>query len=205
MKLRSESNLVGSRYEATLTVEEFTVAEEQSFAQYGEFEVEIGGTFSGSVSRPEQTNTTVVLSGGGFSSAATAVPVIDGFGRITGVTVVDAGADYSSAPSVSFTGDGQGAAATAVVSGGIVTAINVTSQGYGYHVTPVNVNFNLGAAKRRIKSEFPIKQVFDLRDYADADARAKVWIDTLITRITTAKREWLDREAPLKSYNVTTI
>lgn len=57
-------------------------------------------------------------------------------GQIVGVTVVSGGAGYSSAPTVTFRGNGTGAAATAYVSGGVVTKIEMnnttTALGSGY-------------------------------------------------------------------------
>jgi hypothetical protein len=72
-----------------------------------------------------------------MSRQATAVPLIAGLGdgmgpRVLSITVTDGGAGYTTAPAVTITdptGSGTGAAATAVISGGIVTAINVTNNG----------------------------------------------------------------------------
>jgi hypothetical protein len=56
---------------------------------------------------------------------------------VISVAVVDGGANYDAAPTVTFSGGGgQGAAAEAVVEGGVVTAINVTDGGYGYISAP---------------------------------------------------------------------
>ena len=53
-------------------------------------------------------------------------------GAIHRIRVVSGGSGYASAPTVNISGDGTGAAATAVISGGVVTAINMTSVGSGY-------------------------------------------------------------------------
>lgn len=49
------------------------------------------------------------------------------------------------------------------------------------------VNFTLPVRHRRIPSDFPIKQIFDLVDYADADKMAKFYADTINKRIKDAK------------------
>lgn len=58
--------------------------------------------------------------------------VITGTG---GMTIVG-GTGYTVAPTITFHGTGSGAAATATVSGGVITAINVTTGGSGYNVPP---------------------------------------------------------------------
>lgn len=58
-------------------------------------------------------------------------------GAIYRIKVTSGGAGYTSAPTVSFEGNGSGAAATAVVSGGVVTSIVVTSIGSGYNYAKV--------------------------------------------------------------------
>lgn len=60
------------------------------------------------------------------------------------ITVTKGGSGYTSAPTVSFSGGGgTGAAATAVVTNGVVTAINVTNGGSGYTSAPT-VSFSGG-------------------------------------------------------------
>jgi hypothetical protein len=53
-------------------------------------------------------------------------------GAIHRVKLINAGSGYASAPTVTITGDGTGATATATISGGVVTAINMTTVGSGY-------------------------------------------------------------------------
>lgn len=65
-------------------------------------------------------------------------------GTIGGVTVTAGGAGFTSTPSITFTnavGDtGTGAAATATVTSGVITAINMTNWGQGYGARPtVNI------------------------------------------------------------------
>lgn len=57
-------------------------------------------------------------------------------GAVTAITVVDGGAHYTAAPTVTIGGPGTGATATATVANGVVTAVNVTGGGSGYTVAP---------------------------------------------------------------------
>jgi len=85
----------------------------------------------------------VTINGNGLG--AEAVATVDGNGAITGITVTNPGSGYTVA-TISITGSGTGAAATAVgnLSGGSVTAVNVTSPGGGY--TSPTVAFTGGTA-----------------------------------------------------------
>lgn len=66
--------------------------------------------------------------------------------KITALSLTNAGAGYTSAPSVTITGGGgSGATATATVAGGIVTGFTVTSQGSGY-TSPPTVSISGGGA-----------------------------------------------------------
>lgn len=58
------------------------------------------------------------------------------------IEVTAPGSSYETAPTVTITGDGTGATATAVVSGGAVTAVNVTAKGTDY--TIVDITFSGG-------------------------------------------------------------
>ena len=58
-------------------------------------------------------------------------------GKIYRVAVTNGGVGYDSTPTVSIKGNGSGATATAVVTGGVVTAVNITAQGSGYSVAYV--------------------------------------------------------------------
>jgi len=70
--------------------------------------------------------------GGGFITINQALKAPTGFG-IPGITVTASGSGYFAPPYITFSGgSGSGATASAVVSGGKVTAINITSPGSGY-------------------------------------------------------------------------
>lgn len=86
-------------------------------------------------------------------------------GTIGGVTVNNGGTNYTS-PSVSFTnaaGDttGSGAAATAVVSGGVITAINMTNWGVNYTAQPT-INITDGAGTGASASATLLSNVLDI-------------------------------------------
>jgi len=86
------------------------------------------------------TATSVLSVYGNFSitvgTVATATAEISG-GVVSKVTIVNGGAFYTTAPSVSFSGGGgTGAAATATISGGVVTEISITNGGSGYTTLP---------------------------------------------------------------------
>lgn len=58
-------------------------------------------------------------------------------GKVVEVGVANAGTGYTEVPAVTFTGGGgSGAAATATISGGVVTAITVTNNGSSYENVP---------------------------------------------------------------------
>ena len=68
-------------------------------------------------------------------------------GQILNVAVTAGGTGYSSAPTVTITGDGDSAEATATISGGEVVKVEMTNRGSGY--TYADVSFSSGAAAAR--------------------------------------------------------
>ena len=80
------------------------------------------------------TTATVTLTGGGYTTAATATATIVG-GVITASTRT-AGAGYTTNPTVTITGDGTGATAKAIMTGAGLGAITVTNGGSGYIAAP---------------------------------------------------------------------
>jgi hypothetical protein len=65
----------------------------------------------------------------GAGATATANTIV---GFVIGATITNGGSGYTSAPTVTISGNGTGAAATATLTDGVVTGINVTSAGSGY-------------------------------------------------------------------------
>jgi hypothetical protein len=87
-------------------------------------------------------------------------------GAVTSVTISNAGANYASAPTVTFTGGGgSGAAATAVVSGGVLTGISMISGGSGYTSAPI-VTFG---GLRRMRSGFVLRNAANAATYGTAN------------------------------------
>ena len=79
-----------------------------------------------------------------FSSTAPGVPVFSRSGGLSPhIVVTNGGSGYSTPPAVSFTGgSGSGATAAAIVVGGVVTQVLLTSAGSGYLASDVvTVNF----------------------------------------------------------------
>jgi len=60
-------------------------------------------------------------------------PYVDGY--VDTITVNQGGSGYTSAPTVTITGSGTGAVATASITNGIVTGISVSAEGSGYDAT----------------------------------------------------------------------
>ena len=58
---------------------------------------------------------------------------------MTGVTVTSAGSGYIYPPEVTITGDGIGARAFAIISGGVITAITVYELGVNYTIASVSI------------------------------------------------------------------
>ena len=204
MRIQKEIINADGRYQAQLSVLALSAAEEELFEQFGEPSISLGGTFTDTVSRPGQTTTTITITGGGGSGAA-ATTLIDAYGVVTGFTITAPGTGYTSVPTVTVVGDGTGATGTAVLTSTALTSITLTAGGRGYHVTPVTVDFILADKSRNLPSEFPVKQVFDLQDYTDADIRAKVWLDAIEARISAIKADYISRSSPLESFTVTTL
>jgi hypothetical protein len=86
---------------------------------------------------------TVTLAGGGVNPVATAATgtavVNTSLGLVSSITIGGPNNSYASPPTVTFTNTGtggSGAAATAVISGGVVTNFIITNAGSGYTSTP---------------------------------------------------------------------
>lgn len=84
----------------------------------------------GTVSVTDGTYSWNQSTGNPGSRATATANVISGF--VVGATVTVGGSGYSSAPTVTITGNGTGAAATATVSSGAVSGITITNAGSGY-------------------------------------------------------------------------
>lgn len=80
-------------------------------------------------------------------------------GAVAYITVTNGGSGYASAPSVSISGGGTNAAATAAVSGGVVTGVSVTNCGVGYSNPTVSFSGGggSGAAASAVLTEIKSK------------------------------------------------
>lgn len=67
------------------------------------------------------------------------------------------------------------------------------------------VDFDLPTEQRRLISDFPLVKYFDLDDDADADVQAKVYVDHIVSLITTAKTTLLSNVSDFAGETVTTI
>lgn len=127
----------------------------------------------------------------GAGTGATATAYTNAAGAITSVVVDNPGSGYTTAPAISFSGYatnntttsiGTGATATAVVSGGKITAINVTAGGSGYPTTyeravgkwrrEYEINLPPTRLQNNTASNFPIVRYADvLLMAAEADLK----------------------------------
>lgn len=69
----------------------------------------------------------------------------------------------------------------------------------------IEVDYTLPDKHRRIASDFPITQIFDLNDASDADVNAQVFADELKTRIQAAKQYLVVQGAPFIGETITTV
>ena len=84
-------------------------------------------------------------------------------------------------------------------------AIEITDGGEGYDLNPVPITFTLNPASRRLKTDSPFKEVFDLQDTSDADAYAKLWVDTIRARCVSAKHTLIAQTSSFDGETVTTV
>ena len=87
------------------------------------------------------------INGGG---GATGFVTIGGNG-LNGLAVTNGGTNYTSQPQVQIIGDGTGAQAVAVLSGGVVSSLNLTNPGQGYTVALVAITGGNNAANATVE------------------------------------------------------
>lgn len=100
-----------------------------------------GANFTGAHGAASVANVSLPSSTG---KGAAAVARVNADGSIHSIAVLAGGAGYQSAPDVHISGNGHGAEATAVLLGGSVASIAVTTKGQGYvpRAIPMAVRFN---------------------------------------------------------------
>lgn len=118
-------------------------------------------------------------------------------GGVGGVVVTAGGTSYSAAPTVTITGGGgTGAAASAVVTAGVITAINMTNWGAGY-TGPVTVGITDGTGSGAAATGTVLLNVLDLLSVAilnGNDRRTLGWLPftafQAFCRAYTVTRQW---------------
>ena len=94
-----------------------------------------------------ETPTVISITGTTTGSGATATFTTDPIGRILTAVVVVGGTGYTAGAKISIsTLTGSGAILTPVISGGVVTALTITSAGIGYNAVSDIVNIYVGGA-----------------------------------------------------------
>ena len=96
---------------------------------------------------------TVAFSGGSGTGAAGTAVLTNG--RLTSITITNAGSGYSTAPTIAITGGGgSGATAVATVAGGAVTAIAITNAGVGKSILVTdNTSYPSGDSRSSVNIE----------------------------------------------------
>ncbi len=131
---------------------------------------------------------------------------VDGDGGVTSMTVIDAGNFDAIVDDPIALGGGTGSGFTVSAAGNWgISSVAISNGGTGYHVSPVVVDFTLQTATRRMKTDFPVKQVFDLEDDIDSDVMAKVWASTIADRLTAAKDQLIGLSSPFEGETVVTV
>jgi hypothetical protein len=106
----------------------------------------------------------------------------DHTGLLDYIILHDGGTGYATPPTVYILGDGYGATATATVSGGVITAINVTDGGSGYSFARVSIvggNSDADAEAVLRASDLPMTVNQDVASYAITTAGAINTIEIL--------------------------
>ena len=119
---------------------------------------------------------TVAFSGGGGTGAAGTAVLTNG--RVTGVTITNAGSGYTSAPTIAFSGGGgTGAAALAVLTGATIGSITITNGGPSRTLT-VTDNTVYPAGDSRAKVNILVADRFGKhKEYPISSGSASVAID----------------------------
>ena len=190
---------------------------------YTEAEVSISGDGTGATATPLFGVVEVSIDDGGEDYAENDTIVVPGVAEtdedaVLTVTAVDVDGAVTTAvtttpgefeavptnPVTDTTTSGAGTGARFDLNWGI-SAVEVTSGGANYSVTPSTVEFTLPQAQRRLQLDFPVKRVFDIEDYSDADVMAEVWANTITARCTAARNRLLTQHLNFIGETIITV
>jgi len=119
-----------------------------------------GATATAVVSGGVVTGVKLTATGTGYTSEPTVLigqvtPGGTAGGAINQIIIINGGSNYTTAPTVGFTGGGgSGATATAILTAGIVTSFNITTPGSGYTGNPT-VTFTGGGGSGAVALAIP--------------------------------------------------
>ena len=210
MKIETCIETNDNRIHVVVDAVKFTATEQSLMDQFGEPMVEVGGTIYGPVTVVgwQVTKLSFVSNNPGVTIQATAAPILDPHtGAVTYGVVTSGGEGYTVPPTVTVTGDGTGAQLTAVLDelSGVVSSLVVMAGGVGYHDVPWNAVYQLPTAQRRLQSDFPVQRIFDRNDYADAEAMAMAWANTMQARMTAAIQDLRKQTSYIEGETAVTV
>ncbi len=114
-----------------------------TFTPIVDIEAPISGTLAIATAVVENGIVTdIIVSSPGSGYVSPPVITIEsptGNGTVYTIDIVNGGSGYTAAPIVTITGNGTGATATAFVTDGVVTAINVNQSGVGYSAATISI------------------------------------------------------------------
>ena len=90
------------------------------------------------------------LSSGDANTLQSNIELLTVSGSICNIPVISGGYEYTGTATVSITGDGTGATATAVIKGGAIYKINITNYGEGYTLAYATISGTGAGAKLRV-------------------------------------------------------
>lgn len=183
-----------------------TAREEEAIAQNGQPLVDVGGSFSGSLSRTGVINPTILITGDGADAAATAVISEDG--ELVDVLITNAGSGYNTITLTLVIPAGQSGnlpTMTGNLVGNALDSVTIDDPGSEIEGAPVSVAFTLPSEQRRLVNDFPVRKVFDEADYFSADLRALLWANTVRDRMVAARDSILEDDNVTAGETVETV
>jgi hypothetical protein len=142
----------------------------------------------------------------GDTSVQLRVLNVNEVGGVLGVEIINPGS-YTTVPVnpvADWGTNGIGTGFEADLNWGVV-GVHIISSGSNYNVLPLAVAFQLPSATRRLRTDTPFKQVFDLGDDTNSDAKAKVWADTVAARCISARASIMSMVSPFEGETIITV